>query len=104
LQRVDVEPRSDAEIPARIISCNALLPRAGVGCYQHDAELCGDALRASFDHESLFAAGETCQVVENGYRALRALRRQENGKTHLRSASVGVMAIEALHTIEAAML
>jgi hypothetical protein len=103
LRRIDVKPRTQAEIPIRIVARNARLARARIGRNQYDAELCCDALRAAFDHEGFFGTGETRQVIEHRHRTLARLRRRKHGKTHFCAAFARFVRIEGLHAVEAAV-
>src|SRR3546814_12470095 len=79
--------------------------RRGVRHHQHEAELGGDALGTRLHGEVLFRAGEAGE--EGDHRDLVAasrLRRLVQGEVHRAVAHLGLMAVETLRPLEAALL
>ena len=64
----------------------------------------GDALRASLDREGLFGAGEAGEVEQNRHSLLPSLRRLKDREPHWQADHGRLMAVEALHPIEASVL
>jgi hypothetical protein len=63
-----------------------------------------DALGAGFDHEGLFGAGEAGEVKQHWHSLLPRLRRLKDSKPHRQADYGRLLAVEALHPIEASVL
>src|SRR5690606_38070480 len=99
--RVDVKACRKPEIPTLVVARVASLTGTRVRRDEHDAELRRQPLRARLDHESLFRARQTRQVVQHRHAPFLCLRRDVHRKAHLRSALARLVRVETLRTAEA---
>src|SRR3546814_12986182 len=93
-----------AEVGGIVLAGVAGAARRGVRHHQHEAELGGDALRTRLHGEVFFRAGEAGE--EGDHRDLVAasrLRRLVQGEVHRAVAHLGLMAVETLRPLEAAL-
>src|SRR3546814_14880230 len=91
--------------PPRSTRTDTLFPYTTLFRSQHEAELGGDALRTRLHGEVFFRAGEAGE--EGDHRDLVAasrLRRLVQGEVHRAVAHLGLVAVEALRPLEAALL
>src|SRR6185312_114751 len=100
---IDIETRADTKVPCVAVPGQFDAARTGVRCDQHQPELGGDALCAGLDHEGLFRARESGEVIQHRHRSRLRLRGREYCKTHGAGGARGLVAIEADRTAEAAM-
>ena len=101
LGRVHIEACAEPEVPARVVARKPGAARARVGRDQHQAEFGGEPLRTGLDHERLFGAGQSGQVVEHRHATIARLRRLVDREAHLGAALAGIVREVALGAAEA---
>ena len=99
LGRIDVKPGPRPEIIRIVLARNIDTARAGIGCDDDKAKLCGDTLRARFDGEIFLGASQAGQPENNGAGLRCRLWGREDGKFHV---AIQLLRGVLIHTLYAA--
>lgn len=101
---VDIEAGAGAEIVGGVLVGIAQPARAGIGRDQRQTMRRRQPLRPRLDHEGLFGAGQTGQVIQRRHRTPFRRRRQVDRKGHRCAGLLGIVPIEAHAPTETGVL
>src|ERR1700734_364015 len=101
---VYIEARTDAEVPRVAVARQFQAARAGVRRNEHDPELRSDPLRTRLDHEGLFGASETGEVIQHRNASRLRLRRREHRELHGAGGAGRFVLIKSHCAVEAPVL